>query len=115
MSSRESLETITDLQCAQVLESIVAEKSTQVYAGKYVNSETRIPLHKHLLLWPFAFHMHSHAHANAQIYSHILYGRLRGGGVGVSEDGERAQGAGHGVAMVDYANVVVNDLAVSDN
>lgn len=35
--------------------------------------------------------------------------------MGVSEDGERAQGAGHGVAMVDYANVVVNDLAMSDN
>lgn len=43
MSSRESHEAITDLQCAQVLESIVAEKSTQVYAGKYVNSETCTP------------------------------------------------------------------------
>lgn len=40
---------------------------------------------------------------------------LRGGEVGVSEDGERAQGAGRGVVMVDYANVVVNDLAVSEN
>lgn len=33
----------------------------------------------------------------------------------MSEDGERVQRAGQGVAMVDYANVVVNDLAVSDN
>lgn len=73
MSSRESLETITDLQCAEVLESIVAEKPSQVYARKYVNSETCIPLHKHLLLWPFAFHMHWHAHAKAQIYSHIMF------------------------------------------
>lgn len=48
-SSRKSLETTTDLQCAQVLESIVAEKSTQGHVGKYVNSETCIPLHKHSL------------------------------------------------------------------
>lgn len=33
-------------------------------------------------------------------------------GVSGSERGGRG---GQGVAMVDYANVVVNDLAVSDN
>lgn len=33
----------------------------------------------------------------------------------MSEDRERVQGAGQEVAIVDYANVVVNDLAVSDN
>lgn len=76
MSSRESLKTITDLQCAQVLESIVAEKSTQVYAGKYVNSETCIPLHKHLLLWPFVCKCECIWNANAQIHSHIMFAQF---------------------------------------
>lgn len=59
--------------------------------------------------------MHSQAQKCTDIPTYTLMLWLRGGEVGVSEDGERAQGAGRGVAMVDYANVVVNDLAVSEN